>query len=66
MNSPNAPVPASAAPRQRIPSGQPISTRVATAASTSTVHATLSASSQPLLASLPVPKPCTSAIGQLA
>ena len=56
----------SAALRRPRFSGQPAIARESTAASTTARQATLSASSHVLLTSLPVPKPCSSAIGQLA
>ncbi len=53
-------------PAARRSAGQPGSTRARTAASTRARQPMLSASIQVLFTSLPVPKPCSSAIGQLA
>jgi len=65
-NREKTPAPPSAAPRIARSCGQPSSTRERTAISTAARHSTLRIISHALFTSLPVPKPCSSAIGQLA
>ncbi len=66
MNTANAPVPPSAALRTRTFSGHPEISRASTAARTIITQIAVSPSIQALFTSLPVPKPCSSAIGQQA
>ena len=65
-NSVKTAVALSAAPRTRAWSGQPEIARTPTAGATIPRQATFSASSHVLFTSLPVPRPCNTAIGQQA